>query len=232
MNKSDKDNTTPHKAANYDVEVRRTVPFYDHFYNQTIDLVKSVKPDARIWLDTGCGTGWLVSEAYVHFSHTHFVLVDPSRSMLDEAKTKLATLQQDRIRFLPPVGTQDIELADDTTPDVITAIQCHHYLDVETRRIAAKKCYDMLADGGLYVTFENIHPNTNMGLNIGHERWQNYQRAQGRDEESVQYHRTRFNSEYFPISVSDHLDLLTACGFRDVELLWYSNMQAGFYAIK
>ncbi|MFC1998563.1 class I SAM-dependent methyltransferase [Chloroflexota bacterium] len=232
MNKNEQDNTTPHKAAHYDVDVRKTVPFYDEFYSQTIDLVKSARPDAKVWLDTGCGTGWLVSEASKHFPNTLFILADPSQSMLDKAKKKLATLPPSQVKFLPPAGTDNIALDDNTKPDVITAIQCHHYLDAATRRIATQKCYDMLSVGGIYITFENIHPYTDEGIKIGSDMWKRYQLSQGRDEKTVDDHIKRFNKAYFPISVIAHVELLKECGFSAVELLWYSHMQAGFYAIK
>jgi tRNA (cmo5U34)-methyltransferase len=232
MNMYNRDNLTPHKAEQYDVDVRKTVPFFDLFYEQTIDLVKSTKPDVKVWLDTGCGAGSLVSEAFAHFPITHFILADPSQSMLDEAQKRLVSLPQGQFRILPPAGTESLVLEDNTGPDVITAIQCHHYLDAATRHIATQKCHDMLTEGGTYITFENIHSFTANGVNIGLARWQDYQRSQGRDEKSVQYHRTRFNREYFPISVTAHIELLKECGFGVVELLWYSYMQAGFYAIK
>jgi tRNA (cmo5U34)-methyltransferase len=48
----------------------------------------------------------------------------------------------------------------------------------------------------------------------------------------VEQHLARFDTEYLPITVSEHLQLLRNCGFRTGQLLWYSHMQAGFYAIK
>ncbi|HNX57522.1 MAG TPA: class I SAM-dependent methyltransferase, partial [Spirochaetota bacterium] len=58
------------------------------------------------------------------------------------------------------------------------------------------------------------------------------QLSQGKSEESVNAHLERFDREYFPITVEDHISLLKETGFRRVELFWYSVMQAGFYAIK
>ena len=232
MNINEQDNTTPHKAANYDVDVRKTVPFYDLFYSQTIDLVKSAKPDVKVWLDTGCGTGWLVSEAVAHFPETFFILADPSQSMLDEARKKLASLSPSHVRFVAPVGTQKLILDDNTEPDVITAIQCHHYLDAATRRIATKRCYELLTNGGIYITFENISPYTPAGIKIGSDRWRRYQLSQGRDEKTVNEHLERLDKAYFPISASAHIELLNECGFGASELFWFSNIQAGFYATK
>lgn len=56
--------------------------------------------------------------------------------------------------------------------------------------------------------------------------------AQGRTQEQADAHLKRFGSEYFPITAVEHLALLADCGFSTVELLWYSQMQAGFYASK
>lgn len=232
MNTNDRDNLTPHNAAQYDVDVRKAVPFFDLFYSQTIDMIKSARPEAEVWLDTGCGTGWLIKEAYTHFPNTHFILADPSQSMLDEAKIRLDSLPQSQIKILPPSGTENLALGDDTRLDVITAIQCHHYLDAATRRVATQRCYNALADGGIYVTFENIRPFTAEGIRLGSNIWKRYQLSQGRDEKTAENHIKRFDSAYLPISVAAHIKLLRECGFSAVELLWYSNMQAGFYAIK
>jgi tRNA (cmo5U34)-methyltransferase len=51
------DNTTPYNAADYDAGVRKIMPFYEQFHRQAIDLVKTVVPEPRLWLDTGCGRG-------------------------------------------------------------------------------------------------------------------------------------------------------------------------------
>jgi tRNA (cmo5U34)-methyltransferase len=69
-------------------------------------------------------------------------------------------------------------------------------------------------------------------MELGLERWRKFQVSQGRSTGVVQKHLERFGKAYFPITVSEHLDLLKKCGFGVVELFWYSQMQAGFYAIK
>ena len=120
----------------------------------------------------------------------------------------------------------------DEQPDVITAIQCHHYLSREGRAKATGVCYNLLKEGGVYVTFENIRPLTEEGIIIGKRYWGNFQLTYGRTEEEIKEHLERFDTEYFPITVEEHLKLLRETGFRTVELFWYSYMQAGFYCIK
>ena len=90
----------------------------------------------------------------------------------------------------------------------------------------------MLKKGGVFITFENIRPNSAKGVQIGLERWKRFQLAHGKSEDAVRIHLERFNSEFFPITLGEHLNLLREAGFKVFEILWVSYMQAGFYAIK
>jgi tRNA (cmo5U34)-methyltransferase len=221
------DNTTPHKSSNYDRNVRQTIPFYETMHWQVLDLVKSVRPDVACWLDTGCGTGYLAEIALPVFPRTRFILADPSEAMLQRARKRL---QSARLKFLQPVGSQDLHV--DDAVQVVTAIQCHHYLRAPERQRAVQSCYRVLEPGGLFITFENVAPYTDQGIVIGLERWKHFQIEQGRAPSTVENHLKRFNTAYFPITVSEHLTLLKTTGFQAVELFWLSHVQAGFYAVK
>jgi tRNA (cmo5U34)-methyltransferase len=224
-------NTTPHNAEEYDVNVRKTIPYYETIHQEAIDLIKTVKPDARVWLDTGCGTGYMVEQAYPHFPHTHFIICDPAPKMLEEAKRRLANIPSDRLSILEPVGTQELENKIKNKVDVITAIQAHLYLLRDERKKATENCFNLLNKSGIYVTTENIHPLSARGVEIGLARWTNFQLQAGRSKYEVEEHTRRFNKKYFPITVEEHLQLLRNVGFKTVEFFWYAHMQAGFYAI-
>ena len=219
-------------AKFYDDHVDKTIPNYHVFHDQIIRLVEASGVSPRIWLDTGCGTGTLVSKAAAIFPDTLFLLADPSQEMLDLAGEKLKVLSEDRVKLLPKSSTLDLLLADGDRPDVISAVMCHHYMNGEGRRQATRKCFELLGDGGMYITFENISPLTVRGTEIGQENWKSFQVKNGKTLLDAENHIKRFNVEYFPITIEDHLALLRTCGFTVVEMLWYSYMQAGFYAIK
>jgi tRNA (cmo5U34)-methyltransferase len=227
------ENATPHKAAEYDRKVRETIPFYEAIHREIIDLIKTVKPDAAWWLDTGCGTGYLVELALAEFPQTHFILVDPAEMMLGQAKKRFEAEREPRLRFLEPTGSEDLAgQVGDAPFQVVTAILCHHYLGLAERRRAVQACYDVLEDQGLFVTVENVALRTERGIQIGLERWKRYQMRMGRPETVVDGHLKRFGTKYFPITVDDHIQLLTEVGFQAVEMFWLSQMQAGFYGIK
>lgn len=223
------DNASAHKASEYDANITATIPYYGAFHTETVNIIKAYGMEIGTWLDTGCGTGTLVKAAYASFPGARFILADPSAEMMQQAKKKLDGLKG-AFRFLPPVETQNLRIND--RADVITAIQAHHYLQPEVREEAAMVCYNMLERDGMFVTFENIKPATEKGTDIGKAYWEKFQIAGGKTEKEAQKHMDRFGKEYFPITIEEHLALYRKCGFKVVEILWASYMQAGFYGIK
>ncbi len=150
------DNDTPHKAADYDGEIHKTIPFYHLFHAETIDLVRTLLPDVSVWPDTGCGTGYLAEQALPLLPRVCFLLADPSLAMLEQARGRLARFPSADVRFLG-AGTMEEPIGVvPEAPQVISAIQCHHYGPEESRRRATTTCYHLLEPDGIYVTSENI----------------------------------------------------------------------------
>lgn len=221
------DNRTSAPASEYDAHIASVNPGYARFHEETLDVILSVNSRPGKWLDTGCGTGTLALLAAGRFPDAVFTLADPSEAMLKIASGKMPAA---RAKFIQ-AGTQALDLPDGSF-DVITAILAHHYLDADTRRAATANCCRMLKRGGIYVTFEHIRPASGEGKRIVTDRWERYQLGQGRAPETVAKHLARFDSEYFPITVQQHVDLMGSLGFQTVELLFAGMMQAGFYGIK
>ncbi len=222
-----RDNKTSQPAHEYDDNIVRTMPFYDHFHDITISFLEIMQPRPSAWLDTGCGTGTLVIKAAGNFPGTRFTLADPSAAMLAIAKEKTATLSCEYLEM----GTEELPCSERAF-DVITAVLAHHYFDAEARRRATANCYRMLKEGGVYISFETFLPATDYGKRAGLQWWRRAQLALGKDEVKVEKYIKRFGVEFFPISLSAHLALLQASGFAKAEVLWVSGMQAGFYAVK
>jgi tRNA (cmo5U34)-methyltransferase len=225
------DNSTSNQSNQYDSEICHIIPYYNVFHTETIEIIKCIKPKPDRWLDTGCGTGALVEEALFEFPTTDFILSDPSIGMLEQAKNKLQFFNN-RIRILRPMQTNDIPGELDGNFNVITAIQSHHYLNKPGRISATKKCYDLLKKSGVYITFENTRPFTADGIKIAKKHWSKFQINEKREIDAVEKHMSRFDTEYFPITVEEHLELLRSAGFKVVELFWFSYMQSGYYCIK
>lgn len=71
-----------------------------------------------------------------------------------------------------------------------------------------------------------------IGKSVYLEKWKRYQMSQGKSIEESERHIERYGKDYFPITLEEHLKLMRNCGFRVVEILWLSNMQAGIWGMK
>ena len=184
-------------------------------------------------MDTGCGTGYLAETALPCFPNTSFILTDPSEAMLKQAVGRLKGLPEKRVKYLPPTPSESLDIyKNEVHPQIITAVFSHHYLQKPQRYHAIKNCHQLLDEGGVFITVENIAPFTPPGISLGLDRWKRFQVEHGRAKSAAEDHARRFNREYFPISIEEQFTLLRTTGFRIVELFWMSYMQAGFYAIK
>ena len=221
-----KDNKSAYNSKVYDENIASTLPYYHEYNNQILDLVKAMGTQNIDWLDTGCGTGTLASEVLKCRDDVRFTLCDPSEQMLNIAKEKL---QGRNIRVF---NIPSQKMTFDSEFDVVTAVQSHHYLKSDERRIAVEKCFHALKSTGVFITFENIRMTTETSDKIALKRWENFLSEHLKDPEVVKMHIERRGVEVFPITIEDHIKLLREAGFKSVDILWTSYLQAGFWAMK
>jgi len=223
------DNTTSHNAGQYDRQIRLTIPHYDDIHEEILNFVKVQCPNPKTWLDTGCGTGSFIQKAHAIFPDTEFCIADPSDRMLAEAGRNLEGC---RYSLIGRCGTADIPATTDRRFYVITAIQCHHYLTREARNEAIRAVYSLLNEGGFFITSENIRPFSDEGVTRSLASWGAFQRDAGRTDGEVKNHLARFDHEYFPITITEHLQCFRDAGFAVAEILWLSGMQGVFWCRK
>ena len=220
------DNTTPMSAAEYDDKINNTIPYYSEFYAQTLDVIAQCGFSELDWLDLGCGTGTLEEKALQVFPSARFVAVDPSEKMLEQARNKLAG---HKIAYV--IG-KSLEISYKAQFNVVTAIQSHHYMREEERRQSVQNVYDTLRDGGIFICFENVIPESEDVKKQELLRWGRYQQRHGKTEAEALAHNARCGTSYFPITVLQHIQLLESCGFKDVHVFWLSYMQMGIYGFR
>ena len=226
------DNKSAFNVSQYDDNVRKVIPFYDEIYNQIFDIIHTHYAKGEKYkmpfsiLDTGCGSGTFAVRAYEELNISEMVLCDPSENMLSDARNKL----HDKNCIFRCIGSENLDYTEKF--DVIVAIQSHHYFSRERRERAVMNCFKALKSGGIFIYTENTAPFSETGKNIALKRVENYGINAGRTNKEVVSHSERYNTEYFPLNVSEHLDLLRKTGFETAEIFWHSYMQSGFYAVK
>lgn len=221
-----KENSTPFDVAEYDRQIKRTLPFYEEMFQQVVDIVRILNLQSIRWLDVGCGTGRVASTVLDNFDIQKMVCIDVEQEMLERAES---LCDDEKVEFLQCDVRQ---LSYQEMFNIVTAVQVNHYFKKDERVAAIKKCYDSLVENGIYISYENFAPDSEEGARLYLERWKQFQIANGKTKEEADLHIKRFGQNYFPISISESIGLLKDCGFRMVEILWVSYMQVGILAKK
>lgn len=221
-----KQNSIPFDMAEYDKQIKRTLPFYEEMFQQVVDIVRILNLQSLRWLDVGCGTGKMARTVLDNFDIQKMVCIDVEKEMLERARE---LCNDEKVQFLQC----DVrELPYQEMFDIVTAIQVNHYFRKDERIAAMKNCYDALAENGIYISFENFEPYSEEGAGLYLKRWKEFQIVNGKTKEEADLYIKRFGQNYFPISISESIGLLKDCGFRMVEILWVSYMQVGILARK
>ena len=210
----------------YDKNIVATLPYYEEYFKQIIEIVYTAFHMPIAWLDIGCGTGKMADMAIRNLQVENMVCCDNSPQMLKIAKERICSLKVDFRETL----IQNLQY--DSDFDVITAILITHYLKHEERIASITNCYNAIKENGLFFTVENFAPNNDIFKRLYLERWKNYQYENGKSEEECQSHVLRYNTEYFPVTITEQIHVLQECGFRNVEIFWCSYMQVGILGIK
>jgi len=220
------DNISAFNAKEYNNKIQKTIPYYEDMYKQIADIVTTCEYKNIVWLDVGCGTGKMAEIAMQNTDVKRMVLCDISAKMLDVAGKNYTS---DRLEF----RQQNIlDMCYNKQFDVVTAVQVNHYFRLPQRKQAVKNCFSALKDNGIFITFENFAPNSKNGTQLFINRWYCWQIRQGKGREECKQHIERYNKDYFPITINEHLQLIRECGFKSAEIFWLSYMQVGILAIK
>ena len=221
------DNASPVSSAGYDKQIVNSMPYYNEFAGQIIDVLQCTGRKSFEWLDLGCGTGSLAEKVLEVFPESKFVLVDPAENMLDQAR---ARFKEYDFGFAD-VGSQDFPAMEECF-DVISAVQCHHYLNKTERLHVTEKIYKSLRFGGYYFCFENIISEDPDITDFEMRRWAEYRIRHGYERSDMENFLARRGKNYFPITVKEHIAVLKQAGFEKIHVFWRSYMQMGIYAVK
>ncbi len=82
-----KENSTPFDVAEYDRQIKRTLPFYEEMFQQVVNIVRILNLQSLRWLDVGCGTGKMARTVLDNFDIQKMVCIDVEQEMLERAES-------------------------------------------------------------------------------------------------------------------------------------------------
>lgn len=219
-------NAPAFSASDYDSQILRTVPFYDELYRQIAETAKAFGNKPLSWLDIGCGTGKTAESVLGKVPLGKFVFADISEEMIEVTKGRFRFSEAEFILS----DISDLNFCGEF--DIITAVLVFHYLKLPERKNALQNCFRALKKGGILITAENFAPLGTMLEKLYLKRWESFQLEQGRSPEDCRRHLERYGKSYFPITISESLDMLRDCGFAESEVFALSCCQAAFISVK
>lgn len=225
------DNTSAFAASDYDNEIRRTIPFYEELYRQISETAKLFGSKPLSWLDIGCGTGKTAESVLGKASVEKFIFCDISVEMTGICKSRFPFPEAEFL-VSDVSGTDFCNNFESEAFDVVTAILVNHYFRLDKRKTALQNCFRLLKTGGLLITAENFAPSGKVLEKLYLKRWESFQLERGRSPEACRKHLERYGKSYFPITVSESLDMLRECGFAESEVFALSCCQAAFISVK
>jgi len=192
-------------------------------------------------LDLGCGEGIITKQIYDKSPNNNFYLVDASEEMLKRAKANLNNSSNSDISFRHLTFEDYSESqSEDWKYDLVISSNAIHHLDFMQKTALFTKIYKELKPGGLFLNIDVVLPSSAHSEEIQFEMWQNWinetLEKNGKESEIGNYANIpsvyKNNLEDRPSGLCDQLQILSKCGFRDVDCFYKYSIFAVFGGTK
>lgn len=189
-------------------------------------------------VDLGCGDGILTKYIHSESPNNNFYLVDASEQMLKKAKENL---NDSKISFRHLTFEDYCESqSEDCKYDLVLSANAIHHLDFIKKMALFTKIYKELKFGGLFLNIDPVHPKSKYSEEIQFEIWRNWMNEtlekNGKHEDIGQFDNIPFvyknNAENKPSGLWEQLDILSKCGFKDVDCFYKYSIFAVFGGTK
>jgi len=181
-------------------------------------------------LDIGCGAGNNSLKLLEHTSSFDCDLVDLSLPMLNKAKERIGSVNQNNINIYAG-DFRTIDLPKNHYNIILAAAVLHHLRDDKDWEVSFKKLYDLTAPGGsVWITDLVFHES----VAIHSMMWKRYGEylctLGGEDYKNKVF--AYIDKEDSPRPVTYQLELLRKVGFKQVDILHKNSCFAAFGGIK
>jgi tRNA (cmo5U34)-methyltransferase len=187
---------------------------------------KRIVPNAKNFLDVGCGAGNYSLMMLSKMSNLNCTLVDLSKPMLDKAFERISQQTSKNVETLQG-DIRDVMLKENHFDIVLAGAVLHHLRDDKDWETTFDKLYKLLKPGGCLMISDLITQDNQRLSDYTWEKYGDYLEALGGKDyrNTVLDHVAKEDS---PRSMNYQLDLMKRVGFSSVEIL-HKNMCFGAF---
>lgn len=210
-------------AAAFDDMVSRSVPYYDEMQRMVVELATDfAEPGSRLY-DLGCSTATTLAllDRSAH-PDVHFVGVDSSQEMLDQARAKLARFAPNRRHDLLCRDIHE-DLQIENASVVLLLLTLQFVRPLHRERVVRRIAEGMRPNGALILVEKLVLPDSRLNrLYIDHHY--EYKRRKGYSEGEIARKREALENVLVPYRYEENRELLLKNGFGTVEefFRWYN----------
>lgn len=199
-------------AADYDHLIRRLVPSYDRFVEETVALLGLTTPETV--LDLGVGTGTVAAGILEALPSVSLTGVDLSGPMLERAAQRLkpfrgrvTLVQHDLSRYDPASGLQG----------AVSSLVLHN-LPLGSKADVLRRLRKALSPGSPFLWADMIRFQDRRVHERTVESRRDYARNGGCPESLLARNFEKEETEDFPLTVGETLELLREAGFSSTDV--------------
>lgn len=221
------DNKTASLYSNQDV---KWIPEYLYLLSLIQKALKPFVNSKSRLIDLGAGTGNLSRTIFREYPEIHIDLVDFSENMLKEIDEVLKEFKgkYQKINY----DIFELQCDSNIYDGVISSFAIHHGRGKDVYESLYKEIYKWLKNPGVFINCDVVKGDNNFLTELNENAWTDYLNSTGFEDEEIEKIINNYYREDSPISLNNHIHLLSEVGFETVDILWKKLNFAVYIAIK
>lgn len=214
----------------FDDMLERSIPDLKSMRYAVNAIVKRFARKGKYIVDLGCSTGGAIANLIDSLRKNHFIGLEKSQSMVEEAKRRfkekenVTILHHDLRNGLPFPWKEEI--------GVILSVLTMQFLPVEYRQAMINEIYSALEDGGVFILVEKVLGDDWKLNDLLVSLYYDLKKQNGYSMEDIETKRISLEGVLVPLTFRENERMLRKTGFSHVECFWRFYNFAGWIAIK
>jgi len=194
------------------------LPEFNFSFSLIQKTIKSFINNNSIVADLGAGTGNLSRTIFEAYPDIKIDLIDFSENMLSEVKNVLSKFEG-KYKTI----TADIfkyKLDNNSYNVVVSSFAIHHAREDTVYKQLYQNIYNSLTTPGIFICCDVIEGGNNYLSSLNEKEWSTFLTNQGFEKDKIEQILNNYHREDSPLSMNNHLKLLSDVGFKSVDVLW------------